>query len=157
VKKNDSSSFADLTKVTLQSLQDLASEEDVADVLNLYADFSTSPGPEDSVGLQDQRPAVTFHFGDAVNGADPGVEVESSLSPEVLATNLGFPELPLLFNSYRHRGGLTAWDPQHVDLFEPKNATIIRSAGLMRLSVTISSRIPHLLPNFAMVFSSLTR
>jgi hypothetical protein len=94
-------------------LQTLATTEDIADILNLYAEcfkFTIS----DPIQLEGQHTAVGFQFGHAVGDADPGVEIESSLPPDVLAMNLGFTRgLPLLFNTYRHDMGLTPWaDPR---------------------------------------------
>lgn len=111
------------TKVSPQALRKLASEENVLDVINLYNDFFNTPAPEDSVDLANQRPALPLQFGNQVDDATLGVEEESKLPPEVLAHNLGFPEgRPLLFNSHRHRGGLSAWDPANAPLYERKNA-----------------------------------
>jgi len=42
------------------------------------------------------------------------------MSPTTLAERLGFPDgVPLLFNKYRHRDGITPWDPHSAHLFEP--------------------------------------
>lgn len=39
------------------------------------------------------------------------MEVESTLSPSLIAKKLGFyGSIPLLFNSHRHKDGLTPWD-----------------------------------------------
>jgi len=98
----------------------LASEEDVADVIALYTDFFSCPGPSESVSLDSQRPALQF-FAEPLGDTDPGIGVESTLPPETLSENLGFPGgLPLVFNSHRHRGGLSAWD--HPELFETTEA-----------------------------------
>jgi TATA-binding protein-associated factor len=43
--------------------------------------------------------------------------------PDTLADNLGFLDgLPLLFNKYRHRDGLSPWDPDSARLFEDEEA-----------------------------------
>lgn len=107
--------------VNTEALKSLASQEDVADIFNLYADFF--PTVFDSVSLVDQVPTIGFQFGESVDGLDLGVEVESSLSPAALANNLGFIQgLPLLFSTYRHRGGLSAWDVANAQLFDPSKA-----------------------------------
>jgi len=89
---------------------------DVTDVINLYHEFFTSnqEGEANSIVNEAQ---LSVKFGTAVEGADPGVEVESSLSREILASNLDFRnELPLLFNSIRHKGGLSPWS--HPEAFK---------------------------------------
>ncbi|RDB15031.1 Protein CHROMATIN REMODELING 5 [Hypsizygus marmoreus] len=114
---------SDMTKVDTQMLQSLASEEDVADILNLYTDFFNVPS--DSAPLQEQQCTIGIQFGERVDGADPGTEYESTVPPNDLARNLGFVNgLPFLFNTYRHRGGLSAWDPANADLFEGSNAAL---------------------------------
>ncbi|MDV2583560.1 hypothetical protein, partial [Alkalibacillus haloalkaliphilus] len=86
-------------------------------------DFFSNPPIEDSVPLQDQQPTIGVKFGERKNGIDPGVEAEATMPPEKLYHDLGFIDgLPLLFNAYRHRGGLSAWDPQNEPLFEPSAA-----------------------------------
>lgn len=98
-----------MTKVNTQMLKSLASEGDVADIISFYMEFFDSSNSSDSVPLQDQLPTVGIKFGEPVDGTDPGVEFESALTPEVLGYNLGFVNRsPLLFNTYRHRGGLSA-------------------------------------------------
>lgn len=98
-----------MCKVNNHALSSLASEADVSDVITLYHDFFTSnqEGEANSFANEAQ---LSVTFGTAVKGADPGVEVESTLSREILASNLDFPkELPLLFNSFRHKGGFSPW------------------------------------------------
>ncbi|KAF9455280.1 hypothetical protein BDZ94DRAFT_1242365, partial [Collybia nuda] len=112
-----------LTKVSHTALQNLASEQDIADVLALYTEFFASCGQDHNVELQDQQPAFSYRFGEAVDGSDPGVEVEMGLSPEDLDHNLGLLDgLPVVFNRYRHCGGLTSWDPAYATKFVPENA-----------------------------------
>jgi len=99
-----------LSRVTDQMLRSLTKGEDVADVVNLYTDRLNSERG-DPLQLEEQHPTITFQHGEH---ADPGVEVESSLSPNILARSLGFATngLPLLFNAYRNDGGVTPWhDP----------------------------------------------
>ncbi|KAF8808358.1 hypothetical protein BYT27DRAFT_7097080 [Phlegmacium glaucopus] len=113
-------------KVSNQALSSLATKENVADIINLYHEFfsANQEGEATSVTDEDQP---TIKFGTAVEGADPGVEMEMAMAPEALASNLGFRnELPLLFNSFRHKGGLSPWshpalfdDPESQDNLEP--------------------------------------
>ena len=82
-------------------LSELSTEEDIADVLLLYHDFANQPDIADAVSLEDQQPSFGVRFGEHDDESDPGVEIESSMSPTMLADNLGFPAgLPLLFNKY---------------------------------------------------------
>jgi hypothetical protein len=91
-------------------LKCLASQEDIADVINLYQDcFNPSAG--DTSQLVAQLDTVPVKFGISLDGADPGMEVESTMSLDVLSRNLGFRNgTPLLFNHHRHKGGLNSWD-----------------------------------------------
>ncbi|KAF9455565.1 P-loop containing nucleoside triphosphate hydrolase protein [Collybia nuda] len=112
-----------LCKVSPRKLKLLADQEDVTDVLAMYHDFFSCPSAQDSVDLTEQHPTVPFQFGKLEDDTDPGVEMESTLSPDILASNLGFKDgLPLLFSRYRHRGGLTSWDAGKSHLFEDVNA-----------------------------------
>lgn len=84
----------------------------------MYTEFFAGPDPEDSVDLQEQVPDVSFRFGEVVDGADPGVELEMGLSPEQLDFNLGWlGGRSFFFNKYRHRAGLSAWDPANARLY----------------------------------------
>ena len=108
-----------ISKATKILLSELSTKEDIADVLCLYHDFSNQSNIADAVSLEDQQPSLHVKFGEYDDDSDPGVENESSMSPDMLADNLGFPGgLPLLFNKYRHRGGLSPWDSETVHLFD---------------------------------------
>jgi len=100
-------------------LSELSTEEDIADVLLLYRDFANQPDIADAVSLEDQQPSFGVRFGEHDDESDPGVEIESSMSPTMLADNLGFPAgLPLLFNKYQHLDGLSPWDSDSAHLFD---------------------------------------
>lgn len=105
-------------------LKTLISEDDKAEIIGLYVDFFSGPAAEDSVPLDDQHATLGVQFGEKDGGqTDLGVEFEANLPPDVLASNLGFSKnLPLLFNEYRHKGGLTAWQPENEALFNPELA-----------------------------------
>ena len=76
---------------------------------------------------------VSIQFGTADKGADPGVEFESGLQPQQLAANLGFQDgLPLLFNKFRHRGGLSPWTHPN-DFDQEKNSTSTENLEPLRL------------------------
>lgn len=104
-------------------LSELSTKEDIADVLLLYRDFANQPHITDTVSLEDQHSSLGVKFGVYDGNSDPGVEIESSMSPTILAERLGFPDgVPLLFNKYRHCDGLTPWDPNSAHLFDPEVA-----------------------------------
>lgn len=105
-------------------LKTLISEDDKAEVINLYVDFFSAPTVEDSVPLDDQHATLGIQFGDKDGGhTDLGVEFEANLPPDILASNLGFSKnLPLLFNEYRHKAGFTPWQFEHEALFNPELA-----------------------------------
>jgi hypothetical protein len=95
-----------MCKVTSKALSSLADEVDVTDVINLYHEFFTTNQDMEAVLLEDQP---LIKFGEA-DGADLGVESESGMSKDDLASNLGFLNGKLLlFNDYRHRAGLSSW------------------------------------------------
>lgn len=98
-----------MCKVKSHDLSSLATDVDVTDVINLYHEFFTTNQEGEANTLIDEG-QLSITFGTAEKGADPGVEVESSMTRESLSSNLGFrDELPLLFNSIRHKGGLSPW------------------------------------------------
>lgn len=102
----------------------MASEQDISDVISLYVDFFNAPASVDSIALDEQHPTIGISL-DEVEGGDLGVQVEAKMSPEALSTDLGFRNnLPLLFNSHRHKGGLNSWDSANTSLFEPTVAAM---------------------------------
>ena len=105
-------------------LKDLASEAEIEDLVALYVDcFEKYQSSTDTIDLEDQHSQLHVQFAEPRDGADPGVEVESTLSPDELSKNLGFyNNLPMLFNEYRHSGGLLSWTQQHAHLFEATSA-----------------------------------
>lgn len=109
------------SKVTDAMIKALISEGDKAEIISLYTDFFNTPDVADSVPLHEQHATINIQLGD--KGGDLGVEVEATMPPETLATNLGFSKgLPLLFNHYRHRAGLSAWNSANDALFSPEAA-----------------------------------
>lgn len=110
------------SRVNPAALKKLATEEDVADVFALYAEFFSSIS-EDHIDLQNQQPRIAYQFGEPVDGSDPGVEIEMGLSPEDLEHNLGFLDgIMCQSNHFRHLGGLNSWDAEHAKEFEPERA-----------------------------------
>ncbi|KAF8881145.1 P-loop containing nucleoside triphosphate hydrolase protein [Gymnopilus junonius] len=114
---------ARVSKATVKSLSDLSSKDDIEDVVLMYRDFTNTTPLEDSISLEAQQPTLRVTFGERSELSDPGVEEECRMRPEQLAQNLGFKNgLPLLFNRFRHRDGLSPWDPAYTSLFEEKKA-----------------------------------
>ena len=89
-------------------LSTLASEEDVAEVAALYHDVFDGFNPDEQSTLD----VPTIDVPLVQEGEfDPGVLLEAKMTPDHLAEQLGFVSgRPILFNSHRHVGGLTAWD-----------------------------------------------
>lgn len=98
-----------LCRVTTDMLKSLASKEDIDDVVNLYAECFKSSGG-DPTQLEEQVSSINLKFGSSLDGADPGVEIEGSMPPSLLANALGFANVPLLFNTHRHQSGMTPWE-----------------------------------------------
>ncbi|EAU81754.1 hypothetical protein CC1G_13117 [Coprinopsis cinerea okayama7 len=92
-----------------KSLAQLATANDVAELLDLYDSLfgeATDSAPELAGGS-----LSGVRFGQPADGADPGVEVESGMTPAQLFHNLDFDGgTPFLFNKERHRDGLNPWD-----------------------------------------------
>jgi len=108
--------FSELCKVTNAMLQSLATEEGIREVILLYHDFYASIDSQPE--MIEPEPAHDIKFATHAKGAACGCDFESTLSPESLASNLGFKDgLPLPFNKYRHKGGLTPRDPKFQALF----------------------------------------
>ena len=98
-----------LCRVTTEMLKSLASQEDIDDVISLYAECFKSPG-SGPAQLEEQINSINLKFGTLLDGADPGVEIEATMSSSLLANALGFVNVPLLFNTHRHQGGITPWE-----------------------------------------------
>lgn len=111
--------IAELFKVQEDMVKSLASTEDVADVVAIYQDLFAEDTQDASVALQDQAvtlPSQLRHLSDG----DPGVEIESRMSKQELAKELGFDTVALLpnpFTRFKHLGGLNQWN-------SPKDAEI---------------------------------
>lgn len=108
------------SNVNTTMLKDLASEAEIEDLVALYVDcFEKYQPSTDTADLEEQQSQLRVLFAQCHDGADPGVEVESTLTPDELSKNLGFyNNLPMLFNQFRHSGGLLSWTQQHAHLFE---------------------------------------
>lgn len=105
-----------MCKVTNQALSSLSTETDVTDVIALYHEFFSTNQEGEANSLVNES-EVSISFGTGEKGEDPGVEIESTMHPDTLASNLGFiHQLPLLFNGLRHKGGLSPWS--HPAIFD---------------------------------------
>lgn len=108
---------SEICKVNSQALSSLATETDVTDVINLYHEFF-SVNQDGEAPSQVCEPQLPISFGTTDNDVDPGIEVEATMKPESLSLSLGFKDgLPLLFNTLRHKGGLSPWS--NPDIFTP--------------------------------------
>jgi len=105
----------ELCKVTAAMLATLATDDGIREAILLYQDYFKSS--ESQPEMIEPEPSHSLKFAEMTKGASIGVDFEATLSPESLASNLGFKEgLPVCFNALRHRGGLTPWDPQYREL-----------------------------------------
>jgi SNF2 family DNA or RNA helicase len=99
-------------KVSAVDLNNLASEEDVTDIVNLYHEYFEKDADEDEPpisGTSPDTPASMQQLNDC--GGDFGMELEATMNPAALASSLGFKGgLPPLFNSLRHRSGISPWE-----------------------------------------------
>lgn len=85
-----------------KALDLLATTEDVNELIDLYKDLVSNDSASAMDPIIDSQPSLRIPFGEPIDGADPGVEIEAGMSPEQLSQNLGLKEqLPWLFNTHR--------------------------------------------------------
>ncbi|KAJ3566666.1 hypothetical protein NP233_g6855 [Leucocoprinus birnbaumii] len=104
-------------KVSKNILNDLATKEDVTDLRNLYHDYFEGNAVDD-----EEQPLAAMPTALSLDlpAGDIGMDVEATLSSDVLAQRLGFHTgLPPVFNSHRHRAGITPWDNVEVFAQDP--------------------------------------
>jgi hypothetical protein len=96
-------------KITARALANLATEEDVSDLLNVYHEyFESNFEDEDEPAIPDVLPEREQLNSDE---GDFGMEAEASMKYVSLLYQFGFPTgLPAQFNSRRHRSGVTPWE-----------------------------------------------
>lgn len=106
-----------ICKVSAKALKNLAIEEDVSDLLNIYAEyFETNLKDEDELPILDTLPESK----QLNNNGDFGMEVEVWMSIMALAIQLGFPSgLPLQFNTLHHMSGILPWDNYELFMADP--------------------------------------
>jgi hypothetical protein len=111
-----------LSKFTREQVAALASPSDVEDLFRLYHDLFDIPSESEPV-LQHKDHGSGLTLQDATI-LDLGVEVEATMSPEQLATRLGFKNSrPTQFNDYCHQSGAVAWDSVCAHLFDANPPT----------------------------------
>lgn len=108
-------------KVNATAFQDLATTEELTELVNVYHEYF-SPEPDDD-DLPAINPDVPLSFGfKEVTCGDLGMDVEQNMSPDVLASNLGFlrQRLPHQFNTSRHKSGTTPWADPGLFVMSPR-------------------------------------
>ncbi|KAF9441652.1 hypothetical protein P691DRAFT_683240 [Macrolepiota fuliginosa MF-IS2] len=100
-----------ICKVSTAALKDLATEEDVTDLLSVYHEyFEAHVEDEDEPPITDELPEKKELNN---SGGDFGMEAEQKLSFSSLSCKLGFRNgLPAQFNLFRHRSGISPWDDE---------------------------------------------
>lgn len=106
----------ELFKIKLQDFKALATEDDLEDLKNVYAEYFLADSESSLGSLESDPPLIASNaqsvgLRDASGGEDIGVDEESTAGPGTLASRLGFIKngLPHQFNPFRHRMGLTSW------------------------------------------------
>jgi hypothetical protein len=103
----------ELFKINAKAFIGLATEGDLADLQRLYSEYFDAEDGENEPPLSAQGESgdLQTRFQETSKGVDLGIDEESGMDPESLATQLGFVKdrLPVQFNRRRHRMGLTAW------------------------------------------------
>ncbi|KAJ3566667.1 hypothetical protein NP233_g6859 [Leucocoprinus birnbaumii] len=115
-------------RVSAQALNNLAREEDVTELIHVYREYFDA-----RIDEEDEQPlagplAEDRSLNDSTG--DLGMEVESTMSLTAICKALGFHTgLPLQFNKYRHRAGVTPWDNETIF----KVAPLPKELELLRL------------------------
>lgn len=101
--------YKGLCKVSVNALRDLATEEDVTDLLLVYAEYlETHSEEEDEPPITNISPEKKQLDQD---GGDFGMEAEANMRLSNFTFRFGFPSgLPVQFNTLRHRSGVSPWD-----------------------------------------------
>ncbi|RXW13670.1 hypothetical protein EST38_g12186 [Candolleomyces aberdarensis] len=103
------------TKIKSQAFKTLAKSEDLQEILALF-DAHFAPDEQ----LPELCSTSSIPFAEPVDGADPGVEVEASMSYDDLRANLQLDNHGrlLLFNQHRHVGRITSWSASGDRVFQ---------------------------------------
>ncbi|KAJ3560425.1 hypothetical protein NP233_g10845 [Leucocoprinus birnbaumii] len=98
-------------KVSKKSLATLATQEDVTDLWNLYHDYFEA----NVLGDEEQPLAALPTAMQELPAGDIGMEMEATMKFDTLAQRLGlYTGLPPVFNTHRHRSGISPWDDANV-------------------------------------------
>lgn len=102
-------------------MENLATEEDVTDILQLYHEYFDQDGEDEDEPPISDGSAAKQELNDC--GGDFGMDLESTMTAVNLCISLGFKTgSPPLFNTYRHRSGISPWDDP--EAFVPTGSTI---------------------------------
>lgn len=97
------------SKVNPAALQQLATEEDVSDVLNLYHEYFDQDVEDEEEPPISDAPPEQRKLNDC--GGDFGMEEEAKMTSASLAISLGYRTgIPPSFNAVRDKSGITPWD-----------------------------------------------
>jgi SNF2 family DNA or RNA helicase len=123
---------SELIKANNDALKDLATEEELLELIRIYQEYFVPADEDDEAPALSEIPKDLITMKDAGDG-DLGMEVEAHLTPDALATRLGFLKwrLPHQFNPHRHLSGITAWDSS--SLFVVGDAPL--SPSLMQMAL----------------------
>jgi len=102
-----------VSKVSDVALKNLASEEIVTQISNLFNEYlNNDVEDEDAPPISDANPDQQ-----QLNncGGDFGMEEEAKMTSVSLAMSLGFNTgRPFMFNTFRHRSGITPWEDHKI-------------------------------------------
>ena len=97
------------SQVNPAALEQLATEEDVSDLLNLYNEYFDQVLEEEAEQPIPDALPETKKLNDC--GGDFGMEEEKTMKPSTLAISLGYRSgNPASFNFVRDRSGITPWE-----------------------------------------------
>ncbi|RXW12331.1 hypothetical protein EST38_g13525, partial [Candolleomyces aberdarensis] len=113
-------------KVTKEKLAQSATAEEVTRLLETYDTYFGHSSTVDEELDIEQPQGITF--GQPVEGADPGVQVEAGMTAAQLSSRLGLGpgNMPFLFNTVRHSGGFSAWSKEFEEACRSKSDSLER-------------------------------
>ncbi|RXW12649.1 hypothetical protein EST38_g13204 [Candolleomyces aberdarensis] len=113
-------------KVTKDKLAQSATPEEVTRLLETYdAYFGHSSSVDEELDTEQPQ---GISFGQPIEGADPGVQVEAGMTTGQLSSRLGLGpgNMPFLFNTVRHSGGFSAWSKEFEEACQSKSDSLER-------------------------------
>jgi hypothetical protein len=119
----------ELFQGNVKSFQDLATEDDIDDLNRIYMEYFSTDSDDlesDPLLLVASSNSYSAAVRDTSGTEDIGINEESTMDPETLATRLGFVKngLPHQFNPHRHNMGLTSWSNPS-DFENPSSGNLI--------------------------------